>query len=325
MTVLVIAEHDNGVVADATLRAITAAGQLGGDVTVLVAGQACAHAATAAARMSGVAQVLCADGPSLGLFLAEPLAELVATMVAGHLQSRTETFEAIVCAANTFGKNLLPRIAGLMDLGMVSDVIAIKSANTFVRPIYAGNAEATVECMEPIKLISVRPTVFDPVPESGGSAEVVSIDAPPPWTRTRLVQRAEQNSARPDLSSAKIVLSGGRGMQSNENFVILDRIAARLGAAMGGTRAAVDAGFLPNELQVGQTGKVVAPDLYMAFGISGAIQHLAGIKDSKVIVAINTDENAPIMAAADYCLVVDAAEVLVDLDAALGKLGSGEA
>jgi electron transfer flavoprotein alpha subunit len=325
MTVLVIAEHDNSVVADATLRAVTAAEQLGGDVTVLVAGQVCADAANAAARRSGVNQVLCADGPSLGAFLAEPLAELVAAMVAGHLQSRTETFEAIICAANSFGKNLLPRIAGLMDLAMVSDVIAIKSANTFVRPIYAGNAEATVECMEPIKLISVRPTVFDPAPEDGGAAEVVPIDAPPHWTRTRLVQRAEQGSARPDLSSAKIVLSGGRGMQSNENFVILDRIAARLGAAVGGTRAAVDAGFLPNELQVGQTGKVVAPDLYMAFGISGAIQHLAGIKDSKVIVAINTDENAPIMAAADYCLVVDAAEVLVDLDAALEELGTGEA
>jgi electron transfer flavoprotein alpha subunit len=323
MTVLVIAEHTEGIIADATLRAVTAAGQLAGDVTMLVAGLDCADVAIAAASISGVAQVLCADGPSLGSCLAEPLAELVGAMVAEHLQTRTETFEAIVVAANTFGKNLLPRIAGLMDLGMVSDVIAIKSANTFVRPVYAGNAEATVECMEPIKLLTVRPTVFDPAPP-GGSAEVVSIDAPPPWTRTRLVQRAKQSSARPDLSSAKIVLSGGRGMQSKENFVILDRVADRLGAAVGGTRAAVDAGFLANELQVGQTGKVVAPDLYMAFGISGAIQHLAGIKDSKVIVAINTDEAAPIMGLADYCLVADAPQVLAELEAALADLGSTE-
>ncbi|MBT4711097.1 MAG: electron transfer flavoprotein subunit alpha/FixB family protein [Alphaproteobacteria bacterium] len=318
MTVLVIAEHDNVDVADSTLRAITAAGAFGGDVTVLIAGHDCGNAANAAARISGVNKVLCADGPSLGSFLAEPLAELVAAMVADHLQSRTETFEAIVCAANTSGKNLLPRIAGLMDIAMVSDVIAIKSADTFVRPIYAGNAEATVECMEPIKLVSVRPTVFDPAPGDSNPADIESIDAPPYWNQTRLVQAAEQDTGRPDLSSAKIVLSGGRGMQSAENFVILDRVAAKLGAAVGGTRAAVDAGFLPNEVQVGQTGKVVAPDLYMAFGISGAIQHLAGIKDSKVIVAINTDEAAPIMAAADYCLVADAAEVLTELDAALG-------
>ena len=322
MTVLVIAEHDNAQVSDATLRAITAAQKFGGDVNILVAGHDCADAAKTASSISGVNKVLWADGPSLGSFLAEPLAELVGAMVVEHLQSRTETFEAIIVAANTSGKNLLPRIAGLMDLAMVSDVIAIKSAHTFVRPIYAGNAEATVECMEPIKLVSVRPTVFDPAPVGDGSAEVESIDAPPSWTRTRLVQRAEPDSARPDLSSAKIILSGGRGMQSAENFVILDRVATKLGAAVGGTRAAVDAGFLPNELQVGQTGKVVAPDLYMAFGISGAIQHLAGIKDSKVIVAINTDENAPIMTAADYCLVADAAEVLTELEAALADRAS---
>ena len=243
-------------------------------------------------------------------------------MTAEHLESRTETFEAIVVAATTSGKNLLPRIAGLMDLAMVSDVTLIKSPTTVVRPIYAGNGLATVECMEPIILISVRPTVFEAAVPEGGSAEVVSIPPSRPWTRTRVVQRAEQDGARPDLGTAKIVLAGGRGMQTKENFAILARIAAKLGAAVGGTRAAVDAGFLANEFQVGQTGKIVAPDLYIAIGISGAIQHLAGIKDSKVIVAINIDENAPIMQAADYCLVADASEVLPELETALADLGT---
>ena len=209
-----------------------------------------------------------------------------------------------------------------MDLAMVSDVTLIKSPTTFVRPIYAGNAEATVECMETIKLISIRPTVFAPAAAEGGNAEIVSIPPPELWTRTRLVKRAEPDSGRPDLGAAKIILSGGRGMQSQENFAILDRLAAKLGAAVGGTRAAVDAGLLANEFQVGQTGKIVAPDLYIAIGISGAIQHLAGIKDSKVIVAINTDENAPIMQAADYCLVADASEVLPQLEAALAGWGT---
>ena len=322
MTVLVIAEHKAGKISDATLRAVTAAGQLGGGITVLVGGLDCEDAANAAAAISGVGQVLWADGPSLATQLAEPLAELVAGIVAGYLESRAETFDAILCAATTSGKNLLPRIAGLMDLAMVSDVTLIKTPTTFVRPIYAGNAEATVECMEPIKLISIRPTVFDPAELEAGSAEIVSVPPPDSWTRTRVVQRAEQDGARPDLGTAKIVVAGGRGMQTKENFAILDRIAAKLGAAVGGTRAAVDAGFLANEFQVGQTGKIVAPDLYIAIGISGAIQHLAGIKDSKVIVAINTDENAPIMQAADYCLVADAADVLPELEAALADLGT---
>ena len=322
MTVLVIAEHKDGKISDATLRAVTAAGQLGGSVTVLVGGLDCEDAANAAAAISGVTQVLHADGKSLASGLAEPLANLVAAMTAEHLESRTETFEAIVVAATTSGKNLLPRIAGLMDLAMVSDVTLIKSPTTFVRPIYAGNGLATVECMEPIILISVRPTVFEAAVPEGGSAEVVSIPPPRPWTRTRVVQRAEQDGARPDLGTAKIVLAGGRGMQTKENFAILARIAAKLGAAVGGTRAAVDAGFLANEFQVGQTGKIVAPDLYIAIGISGAIQHLAGIKDSKVIVAINIDENAPIMQAADYCLVADASEVLPELETALADLGT---
>lgn len=314
MSVLVIAEHDNRTLAGATLRAVAAAAAFGEDVTVLVAGADCGEAAHAAARISGVTLVLKSDGPALAAFLAEPLAELVAEIAPG--------FSAVVIAANTFGKNLLPRVAGLLNLAMVSDVIAIQSATTFVRPIYAGSALATVECLEPIKLVSIRPTAFDPAMAEGGDAEISAIPPPEPWTRTRLVRRAEPDRSRPDLGSARIVLSGGRGMQSAENFAILDRIAGKLGAAVGGTRAAVDAGLLPNELQVGQTGKIVAPDLYIAAGISGAIQHLAGIKDSKVIVAINNDENAPIFSAADYCLVADVAEILPQLEAELDRLGT---
>ncbi len=312
MTVLVIAEHDNHALAGATLRAVTAAAGFGEDVTVLVAGADCDDAARAAARMIGVTGVLQSDGPALAAFLAEPLAELVAEIAQG--------FTSVVVAANTFGKNLLPRVAGLLDLAMVSDVIAIRSATTFVRPIYAGNALATVECLEPIKLVSIRPTAFDPAAADGGNAGIESIAPPKPWTRTRLVRRSEPDRSRPDLGSARIVISGGRGMQSAENFAILDRIADKLGAAVGGTRAAVDAGLLPNEFQVGQTGKIVAPDLYIAAGISGAIQHLAGIKDSKVIVAINNDENAPIFAAADYGLVADVGKVLPQLEAELDRI-----
>ena len=312
MPVLVIAEHDNRALGGATARVVTAAAAFGEGVEVLVAGQDCTTAANEAAGIAGVHRVLTADGPTLGDFLAEPLAALVAEIA--------PRYAAVLAPANTFGKNVLPRVAGLMNVALVSDVIEIKSADTFVRPIYAGNALATIRNTDPVKLVTVRPTVFEAAHLSDDKAGVEAIAPPPAWTRTRLVSRAHTSSERPDLASARIVIAGGRGMRTKENFAILERIADKLGAAVGATRAAVDAGFVANDLQVGQTGKVVAPELYIAAGISGAIQHVAGIKDSRVIVAINTDENAPIFEVADYALVADVEVALPKLEAALSGI-----
>ena len=298
MAVLVVAEHDNQTVRKATLNALAAAQKLGGDVHVLIAGHQADAAAKAAAQIAGVKKVLHADAPHLGEFLAEN--------VAAVLVSLSKNYSHILAPATSNGKNVAPRVAALLDVQQISDISAVEGPDTFVRPIYAGNALATVKSKDAIKVITVRTTAFDAVSPTGGSAEIQSISPGQDTGMSAFVSREVSRSERPELTAAKIIVSGGRGMANGENFKkVLEPLADRLGAAMGASRAAVDAGFVPNDWQVGQTGKIVAPDLYIAVGISGAIQHLAGMKDSRVIVAINKDEEAPIFQVADYGLVGD--------------------
>ncbi|OGA19737.1 MAG: electron transfer flavoprotein subunit beta [Betaproteobacteria bacterium RIFCSPLOWO2_12_FULL_63_13] len=310
MSILVIAEHDNQSIKTATLNALGAAAQIGGDIAVLVAGSECAAAGQAAAAITGVSKVLVADSPLYGGQLAENVAALVVGLAAGHTH--------ILAAATTNGKNVMPRIAALLDVAQISEIIAVKSPDTFVRPIYAGAALATVQSKDAIKVITVRTTGFDAVPFTGGSAAVESVAAGADAGLSTLVGREIVKSDRPELAAARIVISGGRGMGSSEKFKILEPVADKLGAALGASRAAVDAGFVSNDLQVGQTGKVVAPELYIAVGISGAIQHLAGMQDSRVIVAINKDEEAPIFQVADYGIVGDLFQIVPELEKELG-------
>ena len=310
MSILVIAEHDNSSLKPATLHAVTAAAAIGGDIHVLVAGSGCAAAAEAAAKVAGVAKALVADGAALEHQLAENLAPLVVDLA--------KDYGHILAPATSNGKNLMPRVAALLDVQQVSDIMAVESADTFVRPIYAGNAIATVQSGDPVKIITVRTTAFDAAAETGGSGVVEDVAGGGDAGLSRFVGQELSESERPELTSAKIVISGGRGMGSGENFALLEKVADKLGAAIGASRAAVDAGFVPNDYQVGQTGKVVAPELYIAVGISGAIQHLAGMKDSKVIVAINKDEEAPIFQVADYGLVADLFQAVPELESALG-------
>jgi len=297
MSILVLAEHDNNELNSATLNAVAAAAQIGGDVHILVAGSGCSGVADAAAKVAGVSKVLCADGAEYANGIAENMIPLIMSVVDGYSH--------LLAAATTYGKNILPGVAALKDVAQISDIIRVDDADTFQRPIYAGNALATVKSGEALKVITVRTTSFEAVAAEGGSAAVESVNATGDAGKTSFGKSELSSSDRPELTSAKIVISGGRGMQDGSNFVMLEKVADKLGAAVGASRAAVDAGFVPNDYQVGQTGKVVAPDLYVAVGISGAIQHLAGMKDSKVIVAINKDEEAPIFQVADYGLVDD--------------------
>jgi len=302
MSVLVLAEHDQQSVKKATLNTVAAAQKIGGDIHVLVAGHNAGAAAKAAAQIAGVAKVLHADAPHLGEFLAENVAALVVSLAKGYTH--------VLAPATSTGKDVMPRAAALLDVQQVSEIVAVESADTFVRPIYAGNALATVKSSDAIKMITVRTTGFDAVAATGGAAPVESVAAPADTGLSAFVGREVQKSERPELTSARIVVSGGRGMGSGENFKLLEPLADQLNAAMGASRAAVDAGFVPNDWQVGQTGKIVAPELYVAIGISGAIQHLAGMKDSRVIVAINKDEEAPIFQVADYGIVGDLFQVV---------------
>jgi len=309
MSNLVIVEHDNNEVAIATLNAVTAAQQIGGDIDLLVAGENCAAVAEAAAKIAGVSAVKVADDANYGHHLAENLATLIVEVAS--------SYSHVLASATTFGKNVMPRAAALLDVAQISDIVEVKSEDTFVRPIYAGNALATVQSADSIKVITVRTIKFEAAAAEGGSASVESISGGSNAGLSSWVSQAVSNNDQVDLTSAKIVVSGGRGMQSGDNFSMLHSVADKLGAAVGASRAAVDSGFVPNEFQVGQTGKVIAPDLYIAVGISGAIQHLAGMKESKVIVAINNDSEAPIFQVADYGLVADLFEAVPELDAAL--------
>ena len=308
--ILVIAEHDNAALKSATLNTVAAAQKIGGDIHLLVAGHDAAGAAKAAANIAGVTKVLHAEAPHF----AKPTAEAIAALAV----SLAGPYSHILLPATGFGKNAAPRIAALLDVAQVSDIIAVESADTFVRPIYAGNAFATVQSKDAKKVITVRATGFDAAPASGGNAAVESVSAPAGGDRVQVLGQELTKSDRPELASARVVVSGGRGLQNGENFKMLEALADKLHAAIGASRAAVDAGFVPNDYQVGQTGKIVAPDLYIAVGISGAIQHLAGMKDSKVIVAINKDPEAPIFQVADYGLVGDLFEIVPQLTAELG-------
>jgi electron transfer flavoprotein alpha subunit len=310
MTILVIAEHDNAALKAATLNTVAAAQKIGGDIHVLVAGSGCAAAAQQAAGLQGVATVKVADAAHYAAQTAENLTALVIANAGGYSH--------ILAPATTFGKNLAPRVAALLDVAQISEITAVESADTFVRPIYAGNALATVKSADAVKVITVRSTAFDAV-GTGGSAAIESIAAAADTARSTLTHRELTKSERPELGAAKIIVSGGRGLGSGENYhKLLEPLADKLGAALGASRAAVDAGFVPNDYQVGQTGKIVAPQLYIAVGISGAIQHLAGMKDSKVIVAINKDPDAPIFQIADYGLVGDLFEVVPQLVGSVG-------
>ncbi len=306
MSILVIAEHDNKELSTATLKTLTAAQQIGDDIHVLVAGADCQGVADAVAKVAGIKKVLVADNAAYGHFLAENLGELVAQL--------GKDYSHILAPATTTGKNFMPRTAALLDVAQISDIIGVESADTFKRPIYAGNAIATVQSEDAIKVITVRATAFDAVAAEGGDASTEAVDIVIDNDKAEFVGEQVAESERPDLTSARVVISGGRGMQNGENFHLLEKVADKLGAAVGASRAAVDAGFVPNDMQVGQTGKIVAPDLYIAVGISGAIQHLAGMKDSKIIVAINKDEEAPIFQVADYGLVADLFDVLPELE-----------
>jgi electron transfer flavoprotein alpha subunit len=309
MSNLVIVEHDNNEIADATLHTVSAAQQIGGDIDLLIAGENCAAVADAAAQIAGISKVKVADNAMFAHHLAENLATLIVEMA--------KDYSHLLTAATTFGKNVMPRAAALLDVAQISEIVEVKSADTFVRPIYAGNALATVQSSDPIKLITVRVISFEATAASGGSASVEAIDGGVDTGLSSWVSQAVSSSDRVDLTSAKVVVSGGRGMQNGENFAMLQAVADKLGAAVGASRAAVDSGFVPNDFQVGQTGKVIAPDLYIAVGISGAIQHLAGMKESKVIVAINNDSEAPIFQVSDYGLVADLFEAVPELEAAL--------
>ena len=309
MSVLVIAEHDNDEVRTATLNAVTAAREIDPDVDLLVAGSGCAGVADECSSIQGVTRILLADDLAYKHDLPENLSPLV--------QSLAERYSHVLAPASTFGKSLLPRVAARLDVQQISDISDIESADTFVRPIYAGNALATVQSTDSVKLITIRTTAFDAAPTEGGNAAIEKIEAVACPALAEFLGQELTPSERPELTSAGIVISGGRGMQSGDNFAMLERIADKLGAAVGASRAAVDAGYVPNDYQVGQTGKVVAPNLYIAVGISGAIQHLAGMKDSKVIVAINKDEEAPIFQIADYGWVADLFTAIPELEAAL--------
>ncbi|SFU81905.1 electron transfer flavoprotein subunit alpha/FixB family protein [Halomonas korlensis] len=308
MSILVLAEHHDVALAGATAHVVAAAQQIGGDIDVLVAGEGVSAIAEAAAKLDGVSKVLVADNAAYAHLLAEPTAALIAELAGDYSH--------VLAVASTTGKNVLPRVAALKDVAQISEIIAVESADTFKRPIYAGNAIATVQSEDALKVITVRTTGFDAVAEGGGAA-IEAVDFVADNAQSTFIKEELAQSDRPELGAAKVVISGGRGMGNGENFKLLDGIADKLGAAIGASRAAVDAGFVPNDMQVGQTGKIVAPDLYIAVGISGAIQHLAGMKDSKVIVAINKDEEAPIFQVADYGLVGDLFAVLPELESKL--------
>ena len=310
MSILVIADHNNETILPATLNAVAAAGEIGGDISVLIAGSGCNAAANAAAEIAGVSTVLVADADEYTYGLAENVAPLISGIASNYSH--------ILAPATTYGKNIMPRVAALIDTVQISDIIKVVDVATFQRPIYAGNALATVSSNEAVKIITVRSTAFEPVAASGGTAKIEAVPVTGEAGLSRFEKSELSKSERPELTSAGIVVSGGRGMQDGANFVMLEKVADKLGAAVGASRAAVDAGFVPNDYQVGQTGKVVAPDLYMAVGISGAIQHLAGMKDSKVIVAINKDDEAPIFQVADYGLVADLFDAVPELDKELG-------
>ena len=314
MAVLVVAEHDNVELMSATLNTVTAASELDSGIDVLVAGAGCGGVVEAAARISGVAKVLAADDDAYAHQLAENVAPLIAQVA--------PSYSHVLAAHTVNAKNAMPRAAALLDVAQVSDIVAIESHDTFVRPIYAGNALATVRSTDSIKFVTVRTTAFTAAAADGGAAAVEPVEGPGDSGLSRFVGHELSGSERPELTSARIVISGGRGMQNGENFKLIEEIADLLGAAVGASRAAVDAGFVPNEYQVGQTGKIVAPDLYIAVGISGAIQHLAGMKDSKVIVAINKDEEAPIFQVADYGIVGDLFKVLPELKSEIEKTSS---
>ena len=309
MKTLVVAEHDNASLKAATLNAVAAAQALGGEIDIVVAGAACDAAAAAAAQLPGVNKVVCADNAAYEHQLAENVSLLIAELGGGY--------DNILAASTPNGKNIMPRVAALLDVGQISDIITVEGGDTFKRPIYAGNVIATVQSSDPKKVITVRTTAFDAGPSEGGNATVEACAAVHDAGVSRFIREEVAVSDRPELTSASVVISGGRGMQNGDNFSLLEGIADKLNAAIGASRAAVDAGFVPNDYQVGQTGKIVAPDLYIAVGISGAIQHLAGMKDSKVIVAINKDEDAPIFQVADYGLVADLFEALPELEAAI--------
>lgn len=311
MSTLLIADHDNVNLGEATSKALSAASALGGDVHILVAGENCQSVADQAAKLSGVSKVLLADDASYSARLAEPVSALILSLADGY--------DALIAPATTDGKNFMPRVAALLDVMQISEIIEVVDKDTFKRPIYAGNAIQTVKANGK-KVITVRTASFGAANE-GGSAEIETIGAVDNPDLSRFVENKLSDSERPELTSAKIIISGGRGMQNGENFAMLEKVADKLGAAIGASRAAVDAGYVPNDYQVGQTGKVVAPDLYIAVGISGAIQHLAGMKDSKVIVAINKDEEAPIFQVADYGIVGDLFELVPQLEASLEKAG----
>ena len=309
MSILIIAEHDNNELKGATLNTVTAGLAIGGDIDILVAGTDCGSVAEAASQVPGVRKVLVADKETYKNSLAENVGNLVAELAEGYSH--------ILAPATTNGKNFMPRVAAKLDVSQISDISAVISEDTFERPIYAGNCIATVQSSDSIKVITVRTTGFDACEASGGSAELTAIDNDTDAGVSSFVKEEIAESDRPELTAADVVISGGRGMQNGDNFSLLNGIADKLGAAIGASRAAVDSGFVPNDMQVGQTGKIVAPDLYIAVGISGAIQHLAGMKDSKVIVAINKDEEAPIFQVADYGLVADLFEALPELESKL--------
>ena len=313
MTTLILAEHDNTGLRPATLNAVTAAKELGGEIEILVAGSGCEGAANNASKIEGVTKILVADSDEYANALAENVATLVSNIA--------DNYSHILATATTSAKNIMPRVAALKDVQQISEISEVIDAETFVRPIYAGNAMATVKTSDSIKIITVRGTSFEAAQEEGGSASIEKIEASGDAGLSQYIGSELSASERPDLTSARIVVSGGRGMQSGENFPIIEAVADKLGAAVGASRAAVDAGYVPNDYQVGQTGKVVAPDLYIAVGISGAIQHLAGMKDSKVIVAINKDEEAPIFQVADFGLVADLFKAVPELDDELQKNG----
>ena len=309
MSILILVEHDNQEVKASTLNTVTAAGQLGDDLHALVVGFNCDQVVTTSAKIEGINKVLKIDSAEYEYGLVENIGSVV--------ENLAKSYSHVLAPASTFGKNLMPRVAAMLDVQQISDISEIISEDTFIRPIYAGNALATVQSTDSIKLITVRTTTFDAAAEEGGDAEVEELSSSGDVGLSQFVKHDLTRSERPELTTASIVISGGRGMQSGENFNMLERIADKLGAAVGASRAAVDAGYVPNDYQVGQTGKVVAPDLYIAVGISGAIQHLAGMKDSKVIVAINKDEEAPIFQVADYGWVSDLFTAIPELEAAI--------
>ena len=314
MSVLLIAEHNNKEVRPFTLNAVTAASQIDTDVHAVVIGQSCDAASKALSELPLVKKVIQVEAAHYENFIAENFAPVIVKLASNYSH--------IICSANTFGKNLMPRIAAALDTSQISDITKVVSTDTFLRPIYAGNAFATVKSKDPKKCITIRPTSFDPCESSGGSAPIEKVDPGEEFTQTKFIKREEIKSDRPELGTARIVVSGGRGMQSGDNFKLITSIADKLNAAIGASRAAVDAGYISNDHQVGQTGKVVVPDLYIAVGISGAIQHLAGMKESKVIVAINKDGEAPIFSVADYGLEADLFEALPQFLEELNKLNT---